>query len=204
MNAIMIDEIELIGAQDFAKSTVERYLGLASPRGTMDQFVVNYAEFPAGDVIQIAIILTDDHDQIAAYAGFVSRLNGRVWQARHAQTYAPYQGQALIGKLYQHIKQQWHKSIQSDDVQTTAGRKLWTKTLPSLGLRPMIFDTETEQILDPNTSSVDIYSASDSVDVARYIWILEKFDRYPEQNLLVEGSLLMPVRGLWFNPKENK
>ena len=28
--------------------------------------------------------------------------------------------------------------------------------------------------------------------------------RFPEQNLLVEGSLLMPVRGLWFNPKENK
>jgi hypothetical protein len=199
-----IDEIELIGAQDFSKHTVERYLDLASPQGTMDQFVVNYAEFPAGDVIQTAVILTDDHNQVAAYAGFVSRLNGRVWQARNAQTYDPYQGQALIGKLYQHIKQQWHKSIQSDDVQTAAGRRLWTKTLPSLGLKPMIFDTETEQIMDPAAVSVDIYPSPESLDVARYIWILEKFDRYPEQNLLVEGSLLMPLTGLWYNFKAEK
>lgn len=42
----------------------------------------------------------------------------------------------------------------------------------------------------------DIISEVDP-DVGRYIWILEKFDRYPQQNILTEG-LLMPYTNLWY------
>ena len=195
----IISEVDLVGNNIFPLETAKRYLAQATPNGTLGEFNIMYAEFSAGDIIQIAIILTDTEENIAAYAGFVSRLNGRVWQARAAASYPPYAGQALVGKLYKHIKDVLKKSIQSDDTQTLAGKKLWTKTLPGLGLSPMILDTQTHHIYDPkgNGKDINVYPPQDDPNVSRYIWILEKFDRYPQQNTLTEG-LLIPYTNLWY------
>ena len=196
---MIIDEIELISSQSFPKEAVQIWLEKARPKGKLDQFVVNYVEFEN----QRGIILTDDQNQIAAYAGFIMRLNGKVWQAQNAMSYAPYQGQKLVGKIYKMIKQDYHISIQSDNQQTTAGATLWTKTLPSLGLRPMIFDTDSERILDPKTANINMYPTEEMINAKwRYTWILETTDYYPSQNLLAEGSLLMPYKNLWYNFKE--
>ena len=193
-----ITEIELINAQHFPIEGVQLWLEKSTPRGKLDQFTVNYVEFQN----QRGIILTDNANQIAAYAGFIVRLDGKVWQAQNAMSYAPYQGQALVGKIYKMIKQDYHVSLQSDEQQTTDGAKLWTKTLPGLGLNPMIFDTKTERILDPTTAGIDMYPTNNLGTKWRYILILEASDHYPSQNLLAEGSLLMPYKGLWYNFRE--
>ena len=115
-----ITEIELINAQHFPIEGVQLWLEKSTPRGKLDQFTVNYVEFQN----QRGIILTDNANQIAAYAGFIVRLDGKVWQAQNAMSYAPYQGQALVGKIYKMIKQDYHVSLQSDEQQTTDGAKL--------------------------------------------------------------------------------
>ena len=190
-----ITEIELINDQTFPKEQLGKLLAQSSPRGMLGEFTVNYLE----NNNQRMFILTDSENRIAAFATFRERLNGRVWQSRNAASFAPYQGQSLVGKLYKMIKIDFKKSIQSDNTQTTSGAKLWTQILPSLGLAPMIFDTTTEKIIDPASSTIDMYPKDyDDPEIHRYTWILEKFDNYPEQNLLVEGSLLMPYTGLWY------
>ena len=186
-----ISEIELIGPQDFEKSYLEPWLKQSRPRGMIEyKFLVNYVETDN----QRAIILTDNDGNIAAFAAFISRMNGKVWQAANAMSYPPYKKQVLVGKIYKMIKEEFHQSIQSDIEQTTDAKKLWTKTLPNLGLKPMVFDTETDRILDPK--NIKIYSTGN--EMHRYCWILEAFDHYPSQNLLKEGSLIRPYTGLWY------
>jgi hypothetical protein len=194
-----INEIELVGDQTFSLSTAEHYLSMASPLGVAGEFTVYYAEF---DDARVAMFV-DDKKQVAAYAGFHSRLNGKVWMARHAQVFPPYEGKNLMGKLYKYVKETLKKSIQSDIYQTYAGKKLWTTTLPALGLHPMIFDTKTEHIIDPKTSNINVYPGDDDSEVQRYCWILEKYDHYPEQNILRENSILSPYTGLWCKPGDN-
>lgn len=194
-----VDEIELVNiGQSFPVSKVREFLVRSSPSGRLGDFVVNYVE--SGN--HRGIILTDQPGDIAAYAGFVTRLNGRVWQARNAVVYDPYRGQSLMGKLYQMVKQQLNKSIQSDTEQTVDGMKLWTRTLPSMGLQPMIYDTETGHILTPAQGRDLIYPQSGNRNQNRYTWILERNDHYPEQNLLREESLLMPLKNLWYEGQE--
>ena len=196
-----IDEIELVSiGQSFPIELVEKHLQDSTPIGMIKNFVVYYKE--RND--QRILILADNTHQIAAYTGFRVRLNGRVWQAKNAASYSPYSGQGLVGKMYQFIKQQLKKSIQSDEEQTVDGQKLWTKTLPGLGLLPMIYDTETGHIIDPKTNNVEMYPVQGSANQYRYTWILEKFDHYQEQNILAEGSLLMPLKGLWYEFDQEK
>jgi hypothetical protein len=190
-----ITEIELIPPQNFPAKKVEMWLEKSTPRGMLGNFVVNYIEFRD----QRGVVLTDANGVIAAYAGFIVRLNGKIWQAYNAQSYEPYKNQTLVGKIYQMIKQDWHQSIQSDTAQTVDGMRLWTKTLPSLGLKPMIFDTETDRIIDPAENIIDMYPKDAGISKKwRYAWILESSDCYPNQNLLKEGSLLMPYQNLWY------
>lgn len=195
-----ITEIELVGDQDFSIEKIEQYLLLSTPHGgTLDGFNVNYME--QGD--QRLIILTDTFQNIAAFAMFHIWNNGKVWQARNCQSYPPYTNQKLVGKIYKLIINVFHKSLQSDTEQSFGGRHLWTNVLPSLGLAPMIFDTKTERILNPNSindvSELMYPEVTDPNDPLqwRYTWILEHRDHYPSQNLLAEGSLIFPLTGLW-------
>ena len=198
---MQIQEIELVNiGQSFPVDQVKKFLDQSSPNSMIDGFVVNYLE--SGDHREI--ILTDTDGNIAAYAGFRVRLNGRVWQAKNAVSYDPCRGRALVGKIYRMVKQQLGKSIQSDTEHTIAGMKLWTKTLPSLGLHPRVYDTQTGHILDTEQALDLMYPHQGSRNEHRYTWILERNDHYPVQNLLHEASLLMPVRGLWHDFKDEK
>jgi hypothetical protein len=168
-----INEIELLNVQPVSKKTVEHYLTLSSPRGMMDEFVLYYLESDN----QRMIILVDQKE-VAAFASFITRLNGRVWQARGAGSFALYKGKNLVGKIYQLIKTKYKQSIQSDNAQSYGGMRIWTKTLPSLGMFPMIFDTKTDHIIDPKQyPNIKVYPESptpDDPDMNRYCWILEK------------------------------
>ena len=196
-----LHEIEQVPAQDFPKEIVEKYLEWASPIGNLEEFTINYLE--QGD--QRVLILTDLDTNVSAYAGFVSRLNGRVWQAKNAQSYSPHTGRALAAKIYKVVKEKLRKSIQSDTEQSVSAIKLWTKTLPGLGLQPMVFDTKTDRIISPDGFDLALmYPVADTEDKLRYTWILERNDHYPMQNLLKEDSLLLPVTGMWYNPNKGK
>lgn len=200
-----IDEIFRISTQNFPIRNVEKLLKLTRDGyKPIDDFTVNYLESNNDRII----ILTDK-DKIAAYAGFISRLNGRVWQAKNLQTYNEYRGRNLGAKIYKYVKEEFKKSIQSDVEQSPSSEKLWTKTLPNLGINPKIFDTETEYVIDKSNETAysnalsKMYTNDDSdSEKYRYTWILEKFDHYNENSILKETSLLMPYSGIWYNFKE--
>lgn len=192
-----INEIEIVPTPNFPRRIIQGFLEKATPVGLIDsdQFRIYQLEHPIDDGVENLIILTDLNGDVAGYAGFISRLNGKIWQAKNAAIFDPHKGSQLMGKLYKFVKTELKKSIQSDNKQSFEGAKLWTKTLPALGLKPMILDTTTEKILDPTKQPVDVYSIDDP---DRYIWILERNDSYPSQNLLTENSLLLPYTGLWY------
>lgn len=201
-----VDEILRISTQDFPLRNVSALLSMASDGyGFIDDLHVWYLESDS----QRIIILTDAGKNIAAYAGFISRMNGRVWQAKNLQTYGNFKGKQLGAKIFKYVKEVMKKSIQSDVEQSPSAEILWTKTLPSIGLDPKIFDTETEYIIDQTNQSaynnaVNKIYTSDETDLEkyRYTWILEQSDHYPLQNILKETQLLMPYKRLWYNFKE--
>lgn len=176
----------------------------ATPCGRIGELWVYYTE--GGD--DRVLVVTDSHKNIAAYAGFISRLNGKVWQAKNLETYDQYKGQQLGAQIYKFVKEQMKKSIQSDIEQSPSAEILWTKTLPSIGLSPKIFDTATDQILD-HTSPDSAYQLALSTMYSsnynnQYTWVLEKHDQYNENSILKEASLLMPYTGSWYNFAEEK
>lgn len=201
-----INEILRISTQHFPKERLKGILSKSSPRGQLETYQINYAE----DGDDRVLILTDDAN-IVAYAGFISRMNGRVWQAKNLQVYPPYLGNKLGGKLYLYIKTQMKKSIQSDIEHSPESEKLWIKTIPSLGMNPKIFDNDTEYIIDHsnpgafNAALTKMYT-NDETDLEkyRYTWILEMSDHYNENSILKENSLLMPYTNIWYNFKEER
>jgi hypothetical protein len=205
-----IDEILRISTQDFPIRKVKQLLTLTRDGyGFIDNLVVNYTE--SGD--HRVIILTDDrNNEIAAYAGFISRMNGKVWQAKNLATYNEYKGNKLGAKIYKYVKEVMKKSIQSDIEQSPSAEILWTKTLPEIGLFPKIFDTETEYVIDDtnpvaynNAIQKLYYDDENAVDKYRYTWILEKNDHYTEHSVLKEEQLLLPKTGVWYKfEEENK
>ena len=203
-----IDEILRISTQDFPLHKVKQLLKLTKDGyGNVDNLVVNYVE----DGDQRIIILTDSNKTIAAYAGFISRMNGRVWQAKNLQTYNEYIGHQLGAKIYKYVKEVMKKSIQSDIEQSPSAEKLWTKSLPDVGLYPKIFDCESQYVIDKsnleayNNALKKLYTNDDTdPDKFKYTWILEQSDHYPEQNILKENQLLMPYTGLWYIFEEER
>lgn len=137
-----INEIVLAPIVDFPMDHVERLLTLNPKQvGTIDQFQVKFLE----DHDQRVLIITDG-DNIAAVAGFISRINDHIWQTKNLQVFNPYKGKNLAARIYKFVKEILRKSIQSDVVQSQSARKLWTEILPKHGLNPKIFDTKTKQI----------------------------------------------------------
>lgn len=200
-----ITEILRISTQDFPIRGVEKLLKLTKDGyGYIDDLTVNYVE--SGDD---RIIVLTDNGKIAAFAGFISRLNGRVWQAKNLQTYGEYRGKNLGGKIYKFVREVFKKSIQSDIEQSPSSEILWTKTLPTLGMNPKIFDTETDYVIDKTNDIAysnalsKMYTSDDNdPERYRYTWILEKFDNYNENSILKENGMLMPYTGIWYNFKD--
>jgi hypothetical protein len=203
-----MDEILRISTQDFPIRKVKHLLSFTKDGyGFIDNLVVNYAESSDHRII----ILTDKNKEIAAYAGFISRMNGKVWQAKNLSTYGEYKGNKLSAKIYKYVKEIMKKSIQSDIEQSPGAVILWTKTLPEIGLNPKIFDTETEYVIDNSNEVVynramqKLYSNDDTdPDKYRYTWILEKNDYYAEHSILKEEHLLLPQTGIWYKFEEEK
>jgi hypothetical protein len=205
---MIIDEILRISTQDFPLNKVKQLLSRCSDGyGEIDNLLVNYVE--EGD--QRIIVLTDSENVVAAYAGFISRMNGRVWQAKNLQIYNGYSGHHLGAKIYKYVKEVKKKSIQSDIEQSPSAEKLWTKTLPDIGLHPKIFDCDTEHIIDKsnpkayNNALTKIYTSDDTdTDKFKYTWVLEHSDHYPSQNILREDQLLLPYCGFWYTFNEER
>lgn len=192
-----INGIEKIPEQYFPIEKAAQLLSRASPMGKIEEFNINYLE----DNNARAVILTDLENIIAAIATFVVRINGNIWQVKNVQSYPPYKNKALAAKIYKMVKEKIGKSIQSDIFQSNGAQTLWTKTLPSIGLNPMIFDMQTDRIINPNNFDMSLlYPDSFGNDSAkfRYSWIIEKNDNYPSQNLLSENSIIMPITGMWY------
>jgi hypothetical protein len=140
------------------------------------------------------VVLTDDAQNIAAYAGFYA-IESHRWQAKNAQVYTGFTGRALAAKIYRELFDSG-VSILSDVFQSTDGKKLWCSTLPKLGLKPMVWDSESEEIYTPDQIGVNQIYSTDSTIMHRYCWILDH--HLPEQNLVYEGKLLLPLSGLWY------
>jgi len=200
LNEQDLAEIELISLNpsSFSIDHIKNLLLKSTLSGDLENYIVNYLE----NADARCIILTDNNTgDIAAFAAFQVRSNGRVWQGRNALVYPKYRGQKLTGKIYNYIKDHYKKSIQSDTEQTLDGQKLWTKTLPSLGLKPMIYDIETGYVIDPNTPNITMYYTSNSNNPLknRNTWIIEKNDHYRTRDMISENIIIMPNRHLWYD-----
>jgi len=203
-----INEILRISSQEFPIRNVKQLLSMTKDGyGFIKNFTVNYLEQEDERVI----ILTDENKNIAAYVGFISRMNGKVWQVKNLQTYAPYKGQHLGAEIFAWVKREFKKSIQSDIEQSPGAEILWTKTLPELGFDPKIFDCETQYILDKSNpkayeNALDKMYKTDDNDSEkyRYTWILEKNDCYSSHNILKENQLLLPYIGFWYTFEDER
>ncbi len=190
-----LDEIETITIkpQSFPMSHAKQLLSKSSDTGiTVDGLALHESHLDDEHVL----MLVDTAMDPAAFVGFKSRDSDRIWQVVNAITYPPFKGNALVAKIYKIVKEKYKKSIQSDIYQSVDAKRLWTKTLPALGIQPMIYDTDTGYIIDPNTTKINVYDADNPY---RYTWIIEKLDHYSERDMLREGkkSILMPMRGIW-------
>lgn len=203
-----INELLRISTQNLPLRKVKQILKLTKDGyGNIDDLTVNYLE--EGD--QRIIVLTDKTGSIAAFAGFISRMNGRVWQAKNLQTYNQYRGNNLGAKIFSYVKNSFKKSIQSDIEQSPSAEILWTVTLPKLGMNPKIFDTNTEYVIDQTNPSAyssaleKLYTVDDTdPDKFRYTWILEKSDHYSVNSILKENQLLLPYKGFWYTFSEER
>jgi len=215
-----IDEILRVPPQSFPKEEVEKYLkhSVANDGGPFQfpyESELSYY-FVGYDTGNKVIILTDTDKNIAAFSGFTSRMNDTVWQAKNVAVYPPFNGKNLAAKMYLFVKKDIGKNIQSDVEQSADGERIWTKSLPKIGLQPKIFDTEREQIIDPVIAPTEyayargnIYIDDSTNPVARrFTWILEnRTENYPkgytDTCVLREGiGHLMPYKGIFYNFKE--
>lgn len=89
-----IEEILLINSQEFPESQVKHILQHSN--GKIDEFYIHYVE----NTDERFLILTDTDENVAAFTGFIVRFDGRVWQAKNAQTYGEYSGRRLSAKIY--------------------------------------------------------------------------------------------------------
>jgi len=125
--------------------------------------------------IRTIISLVDEEvNDIAAFAIFIQRPDRmeNLWQAKHVQTEKNYKGKKLVGKIYKFCIEHLNWTIQSDFEQIEAGKILWTKILPSLGLIPKILDMKTQWVY-PNDGGIDVYNGN-----KRYCWVLNFYGTY--------------------------
>lgn len=194
-------EIEMITLPDimFPIENVKQFISSSKVIGQIEKFEL----YSLQNKNQIILTLADHDQEPAAYVSFIERDN-QVWQEAGIKSYDPYKGQNLVGKLYSYIKKNLHKRIQSDFQHTAAARYLWTTTLPKMGLNPMIYNSKTGYIIDPNNKShnIDVYpdpKTHNKGDLWRYMWILETADWYRETDILSKDNILLPLYGVWYN-----
>lgn len=189
-NRSELDEIKIIHPRPemFPIETARERLNQATK---MNKTIDGFQVYKLNNKNVHMIILADNNNEPAALAGFVERIND-LWQVANAVTFNPYKGKALVAKIYQMVMKDFGKNIQSDVEQGTEGARLWTKTLPSLGFKPMIYDSTSGYIIDPANTDTNVYHNE------RYTWIIQRDNYYNlDRDLLKENNILMPLRAFW-------
>jgi len=190
----LLSEIERFPAQNFdyniAKSMFDKSYEL-------NYRINGFKLYSYVDNIMTTFFLFDaQNKKIAAFASFIHRPDIRMslWQAKNSETFSPYQGNMLVGKIYKFCKEQLEWSIQSDIEQTPAGENLWKSILPKLGLYPKVIDLDTHIVYSTKPDN-EIYGMFQN-----YCWILESKDYY--RNLVEEGSIMF-LRNNYYVTKKN-
>lgn len=149
-----------------------------------DQFIDGLEVYAMLSGIEFGLFLFDPIEmKIAAFAGFeqAPHLRADLWQAKNAQVFPPYGGKGLVGKIYKFCSEQLDMVIQSDLDQTISSKKLWTKTLPNLGIYPKIVDLKNNRIYDDN-GTIEVYGNR------QYCWLIDTHNYFERQ--LAENSIL--------------
>jgi hypothetical protein len=123
-----------------------------------------------------AFITLAKDKEIAAIARFLVKAEERIWQAKRVQTRPNFKGRNLAAKMYIFVRDMLEQQVQSDDQQTASGATLWTRTLPSLGEHPEIYDTTAKAPISRGSAAwkdaiKQMYS-TDPIAGAKYTWIL--------------------------------
>lgn len=168
-----IDEIEYAPSNNFPVEHAQKILDNSTPIGKISNFIVNLYE----EAEEKFIILTYKN-KIAAFAGFAVFQTDDNWQAKNVQTYAPYKNQQLAGKIYKFVNKELGKTVLSDFRQTMSGQKLWSETLPSLGLNPKIYDIENSIVIDPKLEpslmkNIILYTVPGDDNKNKYLLFIE-------------------------------
>ena len=147
-----------------AKSKIER----TAPFGTIDEYTVRYGK-EIKDGHEYAIFLLEDNDGEVACILYIMILDhGKQWKEKIGYTYRPHTGKKLIPKLYHFLITKYNMTLISDDEHSLAGRSVWERSLPAMGLVPQVFNNETKQIEPP--SKDDISKVFDGTK--KYCWII--------------------------------
>lgn len=190
-----LTEIERVGGQNFPIENVER--------------ILQHCEHEDGDSIdgldlwmgrngnERYIVLVGPNNKIASFAGFVT-INNHRWQVKNAQSYGGFTGRRLIAKIYKELFD-GGISILSDFQQSSGAEHIWC-SLPSMGLKPLVWDSESEEIYNIEQIGMDKIYSNDPGVMYRYCWILDHY--VPKQNLVYEGKMLMPLKGLWYTKRK--
>ena len=181
-----INEIIILPSQSFEKHTIEGLIPLSTKIDTIEKYELRLIEHNTDRIL----LVVDETLDLKAYAGFMSARNDTVWVAKNVQSWA--NGQRLAAKLYVYVLRALKKNLQSDFDQTTEGRKLWTVSLPAIGIIPKVLDTETGKVYDRNEKNP--YDGA-----ARFVWcISENVANITES----PSSLLQVILGKWYHPKK--
>lgn len=199
----IIKELVESGSEYISIDAAMYFLRKSRPRG----FLVNYdvasyfCEIGGPDETVYRVVIAAQHKKgIAACAIFTGRLNGKIWQLSHATTYPGFTDTGIMYKIIDSFRR-CGTSFQSRDITTDASNKFWSETLPKYGLNPMIFDTETEYVMNPKTHMVTMYPQEIVNGMSRYAWVLHHKDSYSDHCMIDSGLLGRPYTGFWHSGK---
>jgi hypothetical protein len=193
----------LIPTQDFDLDAVEARLGLLYPTAPIAGMRTSYIE--SGDDRYIYMYERRGKNIPVAFAHFISRVNGRVWQTEDIRVASDYADQQLEAAIIEYATTHFDKSLQSGVIFQPHMLHLWTVTIPAMHLSPVMYDSKTRYTLDllspysayaAALAGMHSRSSKDSADPRRYCWILPVRDSHTQEPLR-DHAFFPPYRGLW-------
>ena len=163
-----ISEITDLGNVPVDTRNITKLLPSSEHEGYLEGFkIMTYTESSP-----IFVFLVDDDDKPACAAMFNQHSTG-IFIANRVVTYPGFEGKRLAAKIYKWLVDNGLE-IRSDYSQTSSGKTLWTKSLPAIGLNPMLLDTSTNEIVPPeHMDKVRVYYPVGDTNGSRYIWVLK-------------------------------
>ena len=133
-------------------------------------FEVRKIEYQS-DVQNLSIFLYDTQEQEIASILILTRTtnsHSKYWQSNNAATSPKYRGQNLIQELYRFLVQDLHQGVLSDFKQSDAGKHLWMKKLPQIGLL-LIANIRTGETFNPGEAPNPYDDQTDT-----FLWLIEE------------------------------